>query len=44
MRHDLLKSVILDQHEVIRRAEIVPRTIALSPEINQVLTGLRRAG
>ncbi len=44
MRHDLLKRVILEQHEVIRRAEIVPRAITLSPEINQVLTGIRRAG
>ena len=44
MQHDLLKRVILDQHEVIRRAEIVPRDMILSPEINQVLTGLRRAG
>lgn len=44
MQHDLLKRVILEQHEVIRRAEIVPRTITLSPEVNQVLTGLRRAG
>ena len=44
MQHDLLKRVILDQHEVIRRAEIVPRTITLSHEVNQVLTGIRRAG
>lgn len=44
MQHDLLKKVILDQHEVIRRMEIVPRTMTLLPEANQVLTGLRRAG
>lgn len=44
MQHDLLKRVILDQHEVIRRAEIIPRTIPIFPEINQVLTGIRRAG
>ena len=25
MQHNLLKRVILEQHEVIRRAEIVPR-------------------
>jgi hypothetical protein len=44
MQHDVLKRVILDQHEVIRRAEIIPRTTPLFPEINQVLTGIRRAG
>ena len=44
MQHDLLKKVILDQHEVIRRADIVPRSIRLSPDVDQVLTGLRRAG
>ena len=44
MQHELLKRVILEQHEVIRRAEIVPRSITLSPEVNQVLTGIRRAG
>ena len=44
MQHDLLKRVILEQHEVIRRSEIVPRNITLSHEVNQVLTGIRRAG
>ena len=44
MPHDLLKRVNLDQHEVIRRTDIVPRSTALLPDINQVLTGLRRAG
>ena len=29
MQHNLLKRVILEQHEVIRRAEIVPRSITL---------------
>ncbi len=44
MQHDLLKRIILEQHEVIRRTEIIPRTTVLSTEINQVLTGIRRAG
>lgn len=44
MQHDLIKRIILEQHEVIRRTEIIPRTIPLSSEINQVLTGIRRAG
>ncbi|MBR0462760.1 MAG: ATP-binding protein [Clostridia bacterium] len=29
---------------MIRRAEIIPRTITLFPDVNQVVTGLRRAG
>ena len=44
MQHDLLKRIILEQHEVIRRTEIIPRTTVLSTDINQVLTGIRRAG
>ena len=44
MQHDLLKRIILEQHEVIQRTEIIPRTTVLSTEINQVLTGIRRAG
>ncbi len=44
MQHELLKRIILEQHEVIRRTEIIPRTISLFSEINQVLTGVRRAG
>ncbi len=44
MKHDLLRQVILDQHEVIRRAEIIPRAISIVPDINQVVTGIRRAG
>ena len=44
MQHDLLKRIILEQHEVIRRTEIVPRLIPLSSDISQVLTGIRRAG
>ena len=44
MQHDLLKSIIYEQHEVIRRSEIIPRNISLAPGINHVLTGLRRAG
>ena len=44
VQHDLLKRIILEQHEVIRRTEIVPRLIPLSSDISQVLTGIRRAG
>lgn len=44
MNHGLLKTIILEQHEVIRRTEIVPRAVSLSSDVNQVLTGLRRSG
>ncbi|WP_165172224.1 ATP-binding protein [Adlercreutzia sp. ZJ242] len=44
MNHDVLKSVIFDQHEVIRAARIVPRRYELDPQANYVITGLRRAG
>jgi predicted AAA+ superfamily ATPase len=40
----LLKTVIYDQHEVIRHAEIVPREYRFEPNGNYVLVGLRRAG
>jgi len=44
VNHELLKRIILEQHEVIRRAKIIPRSVKLCPEINQVVTGIRRAG
>ncbi len=44
MNHELLKSVILDQREIIRNASIVPRRYTFDPQANYVLTGLRRAG
>lgn len=44
MNHDVLKSIVFDQHEVIRGANIVERRYAFDPEANYVLTGLRRAG
>ena len=44
MNHQLLKTIIYDRHEVIRRAEIVPREVAFEGQANYVLTGLRRAG
>ena len=44
MNHNLLKTVIYDQHEVIRSAEIVPREYDFEPNANYVLVGLRRAG
>lgn len=44
MNHEILKNVILDQHEIIRNASIVPRRYSFDPQANYVLTGLRRAG
>ncbi len=44
MNHEVLKSVIFDQHEIIRNARIVPRRYSLDPQANYVITGLRRAG
>ncbi len=44
MNRDVIKSVVLDQHEIIRNAEIVEREYEFEPNANYVLTGLRRAG
>ena len=44
MNHELLKSIIYDQHELIKNAEIVPREYDFDPNGNYVLVGLRRAG
>ena len=44
MNHDLLKSVIFDQQDVIRNARIIPRRYQLESEANYVIAGLRRAG
>ena len=44
MNHDILRNVILDQHDVIRNEEIVERRYIFEKNANYVLTGLRRAG
>ena len=44
MKHDLLKSIIYDQHELIENTELVPRTYTFEENANYVLVGLRRAG
>ena len=44
MNLDILKSVIFDQHEVIKNANIVNRRYVFEKQGNYVLTGLRRAG
>ena len=44
MNHDILKNIIFDLHDVIRKAEIVDRRYSFEARGNYVLTGLRRAG
>ena len=44
MNREILKSVIFDQHEIIRNAGIVHRRYFLDSQANYVVTGLRRAG
>ena len=45
MNLDVLKAVILDQHRVIEKAEIVGRSsVSLFDDVNYIITGLRRAG
>lgn len=45
MKHELLKSIIYDQHELIQNATIVARpSYTFEPNANYVLVGLRRAG
>lgn len=44
MDHAVLKRVILEQHEVIRSMDIIPRDVDLDENRNRILVGLRRAG
>ncbi len=44
MNHSLLKRIILEQHEVIKKSEIVDRDFLFEKKGNYVVTGLRRAG
>lgn len=44
MKHEVLKSVIFDQREIIQNARIVPRRYTFDSQANYVVTGLRRAG
>lgn len=44
MNHDILKTIIFDQHAIIQRSKIVPRQYRFDPEANYVVTGIRRAG
>lgn len=44
MNHDILKTVIYDQHEIIRNFHIVDREYNFDINANYVVIGLRRAG
>ena len=44
MNHDILKEVIFDQHEIIKKTKILPRDYDFDLNANYVLIGLRRAG
>ncbi|HJB05347.1 MAG TPA: AAA family ATPase, partial [Candidatus Merdibacter merdigallinarum] len=44
MNHELLKSVIFDQHAAIQAARITLRGYTFEKNANYVLVGLRRAG
>lgn len=44
MNHDILKTVIYDQHEIIRSFNIVSREYDFDINANYVVIGLRRAG
>ncbi len=44
MKHELLKSVIYDMHEVIRHTEIVARDYSFSNPTNYIVVGIRRSG
>ena len=44
MNHEILKSVIYDQHEIIKHFQIVNREYEFDLKANYVVIGLRRAG
>lgn len=44
MNHDRLKTIIFDQHEVIRNTTIIERDYFFEENANYVLVGLRRSG
>ena len=44
MDHGILKKVILEQHEIIRNMNIIPRSQVIQKEDNRILVGIRRSG
>lgn len=44
MEKSVLKQIILNQQEFVRKVRVCPRDISLDPNANYVLVGMRRAG
>ncbi len=44
MDHSVLKRIILEQHEIIRNMDIVPRSGDIECDSNRILVGIRRSG
>lgn len=44
MNHNIIKSVIFDRHEVIKKFSIIKREYSFDLNLNYVVVGLRRAG
>ena len=44
MDHTVLKRIILEQHEIIRNMDIVPRSGDIERDSNRILVGIRRSG
>lgn len=44
MNHELLKTIIYEEHEIIRNSVIYPRRYSLQDNVNYILVGLRRSG
>lgn len=44
MNHEIIKRIIFDQHEIIKKSKIIDRNYTLQDNVNYILVGLRRAG
>ena len=44
MNNEILKTIILEQHEVIKASEIIPRDVCIDKNDNRILVGIRRSG
>ena len=44
MNHEVLRKIILEQHQLIKDMKIIPRTEDISEESNRIIVGIRRSG
>ena len=44
MNHEKIKSVVFDQHEILKRTVIIDREYKFEKNANYVVVGIRRAG